>query len=379
LQEAASLATARGLEVLQGAVSSTGQDEPRDPLVDALRKAVARRSPLHLRQDLQGCAWLVRALPELAFGPIQPLPLESLPPEQEVVLTVRAVTRFLSNVAGPAGVLLTLDNLQYSDAAALAALARLVRSAADVPLRIIGAYRDGDMAGGDGLSWLFASLAQDQLMRHATLRPLSMDDAADLLLATLLEPGRISAKWLQGVLDASGGVPFYLVAWAQELNLLRAEPADNYVPWSIRQSVRYRIDAAPPAVALVLEAIAAAGGRASYPLLVALTAQPEETLLSALDAAVRARLVDEDGQAYLFAYEVIRHVVEADLSHARRLVLRRRLTAVIPRESGSIWGGRSPGTQGRAATDAAERAYHLAVLRRHRTPSGVPKQPPPTI
>jgi hypothetical protein len=50
-------------------------------------------------------------LPDLAEGPVEPLPAWTLTPEQERRLMVRALVQFLTNVAGPAGTLLVLDPL----------------------------------------------------------------------------------------------------------------------------------------------------------------------------------------------------------------------------------------------------------------------------
>jgi predicted ATPase len=87
--------------------------------------------------DLQGCAWLVRLLPELAVGPIEPLPAWTLPPEQERRLMYAAVERFLANVAGPGGALLVLDDLQWAGPDALELLASVVRSNAEMSLQPI--------------------------------------------------------------------------------------------------------------------------------------------------------------------------------------------------------------------------------------------------
>src|SRR5436305_2026370 len=86
---------------------------------------------------------LVRLLPELAQGPIEPLPAWTLPPAQERRLLFAAVARLLGNVAGPGGTLLLLDDLQWADPDALALLASLLHSAA--PLRVLGAYRDTEV------------------------------------------------------------------------------------------------------------------------------------------------------------------------------------------------------------------------------------------
>jgi transcriptional regulator with XRE-family HTH domain len=367
LQEAAAMAFAAGLNVLRGTVPTPADHGLRNPIIDALREGIQRRSPVLLRRDLQGCGWLVRLLPELAFGPIDPLAPVSLPPEQEGALVARAVIRFLTNVAGPAGTLLTLDNLHHADADALSLLAKLVRSMTDMPLRIIGAYRDSECSGSDRLSALLAMLAHEDLVRHATVSALSMQHAAELMM--VLSRGRVetSVAWLDRVLHETSGVPFYLVAWARDRHSLRREPAADYVPWSIRQSVRYRIHAASPAARVVLEALAVAGGRATFPLLVALAAQPDADVLAALESSCRERLLQEDGQTYVFAYDTIRSVVEADLSHSRHTLMRGRMAALLARGRDSE--ERASHVRPPTPTGADERAYHLAVLRRYRRSS----------
>jgi transcriptional regulator with XRE-family HTH domain len=352
LQEAACLAAARGLHVLRGTSPALGLESARNPVVDALRQDIQGRSPVQLRRHLPGCAWLVHLLPELAAGPVEPVPLASVTAEQADALTAKAVVRFLANVAGPAGTLLVLDNLHDADAAALDLLARLIQSAADVPLRIVGAHRDRQATRAHALGSLLARLAQEQLVQHVTLGPLSGEESAELL-AQLLEGGPVpGAAWRQRVLEETGGVPFYLVAWAQEFRARQLEASPDEVPWSVRQSIEYRIDAVSPPVRPVLEAVAMAGGRSDYPVLQALTAWPDEQLFEALEAACRERLLEEEGPGYRFAYGVVRRVVERHLSHARRLLFSRRLAALAE----------SPPSR---PSELDERGYHLAVLRRH--------------
>src|SRR5207237_2343845 len=129
------------------------------------------------RASLQGCAWLVRLLPELAGGSIEPLPTWTLPPEQERRLLFGAVGRYLANVAGPAGTLLVLDDLQWAGPDALDLLATLVRSAVEIPLRVIGAYRDTEVQPHDPLSILLADLAHAGLAARRLLAPLQREEA----------------------------------------------------------------------------------------------------------------------------------------------------------------------------------------------------------
>ena len=139
-----------------GAASGSGGQEPYAPLLDALRALHPQPAGrANCAADLRGCAWLVRLLPELAAGPIPPLPPWTLTPEQERRLMHEAVGRFLANVAGPAGTLLVLDDLQWAGADALDLLATLVRAArarARLPLRVVGAYRDTEVRPRDPLA-----------------------------------------------------------------------------------------------------------------------------------------------------------------------------------------------------------------------------------
>jgi hypothetical protein len=60
LEEATVLAEARGMSVACGSVTLDAHLNPPDPLRQALRQPIQKRSLVQLRQDLAGCAWLVR-------------------------------------------------------------------------------------------------------------------------------------------------------------------------------------------------------------------------------------------------------------------------------------------------------------------------------
>jgi transcriptional regulator with XRE-family HTH domain len=111
LQAAAQQAIAHGWAVLAGGCHRRGGQEPYAPLLDALAQHLHAQSPERLRTVLVGCAWLVRLLPELV-DVLEPLRAGTLAPEQERRLLFAAVARVLANVAGPAGTLLVLDDLQ---------------------------------------------------------------------------------------------------------------------------------------------------------------------------------------------------------------------------------------------------------------------------
>jgi transcriptional regulator with XRE-family HTH domain/predicted ATPase len=337
LREAAAHAAGHGLRVLAGGCLRRGGQEPFAPLLDALEGYIRGQSPAHLRADLHGCAWLVRLLPELADGPIEPLPSRMLAPEQERRLMTLAVKRFLANVAGPAGTLLILDDLQWAGADALDLLATLVRVAAEVPLRVVGAYRTNEVGPHDPLAVMLADLAHAGLAVQRIVGPL-MPWEAEQLLDLLLEGGE-NHPILQraAVVRRTGGVPFFIVSYAQELRRGDLEEGDEEaVPWTVAQSIRQRVAALPAAVQRILDAAAVAGRVVEPAILAVVMQQPEQEVLAALDVALRVRLLAENRYNYQFAHDLIREVIEADVGAARRKMLHRHVAGALEQVPGDL-------------------------------------------
>jgi len=356
LQEVAQRAVAGGWRVLAGGCYRRGGQEPYAPLLDALAQYLHAQRPEQLRTALKGCAWLARLLPELAVDPALDVSLAGAPlagalqPGQERRLMFAAVARFLANVAGPAGTLLVLDDLQWAGPDALDLLAALVRSPSPahkergvVPLaggvgegllRIVGAYRDTEVGPADPLGLLLADLARARLVAHQALGPLAPGEAAALLDDLLAGAAGGDRAVAARVLERAGGAPFFLVSYAQALRTGGSEAA-GAPPWDLAQGVRQRVALLPGESREILGAAAVVGRSAPRALLLTVTGQPEEAVLSALEAACRARLLLEDGDdAYVFAHDVIREVVEADLSAARRAALHRRVATALERAVG---------------------------------------------
>jgi tetratricopeptide (TPR) repeat protein len=105
----------------------------------------------------------------------------------------------------------------------------------------------------------------------------------------------------------------------------------------VAHAVRQRVAALPLAAHAVLGAAAVVGRVVPPLLLVAVAAQPEEEVLSGLEAACRGRLLQDRGaHGYEFAHDVIREVVEADLGTARRMVLHRRIAEALEQAPGEL-------------------------------------------
>jgi transcriptional regulator with XRE-family HTH domain/tetratricopeptide (TPR) repeat protein len=352
LAETAERAEAQGWTVLAGGCNRRGAQEPYAPCVDALARFLSARGSAQLRLDLRGCAWLVRLVPELAQHALTPSNSWSLPPAQERRLMFAAVTRLLENVAGPAGALLILDDLHWAGADALDLLAALVREANEHRLRVVGAYRDTDVAPGDPLPTLVADLGREELATRVPLPPLEPNEAAQLVDALFANVAVDSRDERRRIIARAGGIPFNLVVCAQEAQ--RGSPANTAplaTPWTVTESIRQRIArlSAPSQDALKIAAVVARQTPRDLLTLILTTLGYDETAqLHALEATLHARLLIEraDGH-YTFVHDLIRETVDADLSGARRTSLHRRVADALARLP-------------RTRNQAAELAWHLA-------------------
>lgn len=339
LHEAAQFGRSTGWSMIAGSCHRRSGQEPYAPLLGALERCLANLPLSQRRTALRGCGWLVKLLPELA-GEMEPLPAWTLTPEQERRLLFGAVGRLLDNLAGPAGTLLLLDDLQWAGQDALDLLATLVRATSSARLlRLVCAYRETDVPANSPLAVLVSDLAREGRGVRAALEPLP-DEDADTLLSVLLGGAVEETTVLrQRLLERTGGVPYFLVSCAQSLRASTTEIglAQEALPWDVAESIRQRVAVLPDTARDVLAAAAVVGRRVEHRLLVAVASRPgrdEAEVLAGLEAACRARLMTEESEgAYAFAHDLVREAVSADLSAARRAGLHGRVAAALERDS----------------------------------------------
>ncbi|HEU5368872.1 MAG TPA: AAA family ATPase, partial [Ktedonobacterales bacterium] len=385
LQEVARWGREQGRGVLFGGCHRRSGQEPYAPFVATLARAIAQRSLAEREQALDGCAWLVRLLPELAEERLLAPPAWTLESGQERRLMFAAVARFLANIADsagrdvratsgsesagtrfpqglprvsgpqaalPEGSLLILDDLQWAGVDALDLLASLLRSDVGQSLRIIGAYRLTEVGPADPLGTLLADLAREGLVTRVELGPLNTQEATTLLERLLVDvqpDGQ--TRLVEQMLRRAGGVPYFLVSCAQELRASGpqapavagaaqgyTDDAESAIPWSVAESIRQRVALLPEAAQYLLGAAAVVGREVDRALLLTLAAPLEwgqREILAALDLICQARLlVEQGGERYAFAHDLIREVVGGDLSAARQAMLHQQVAEALEQQPG---------------------------------------------
>ena len=338
LEEAASRAADGGWGVARGGCLRRAQDAYA-PLSGALDDALQRLPDGQRAEALRQAGRLDLLLPELAPpggpGPGEGGVTAGVRPEQQRRLLVSSAGRLLHAVAGPAGTLLVVDDLHWAGPDAVDLLAALLAAAGSPPLRVIGAYRDSETPAR--LDECVADLARASLVRVLPLGPLTDADAGRLLqqLAPEGEQQEQPAA-LSAIVRRAGGVPFFLVSYAEQVRGGGQGGTPLAVPWTVAQVIGQRVAALPGPAKELLSVAAVAGQVVPYTLLAQVTSSDDEQVLEAVETALEARLLAEDGpDRYRFTHDLIRETVENGLSAARRRRLHRRIGQALERQPGS--------------------------------------------
>ena len=338
LEEAASRAAGGGWGVARGGCLRRAQDAYA-PLSGALDDALQRLPDGQRAEALRQAGRLDLLLPELA-PPGGPGPGEGgapagFQPEQQRRLLVSSAGRLLHAVAGPAGTLLVLDDLHWAGPDAVDLLAALLAAAGSPPLRVIGAYRDSETPAR--LDECVADLARASLVRVLPLGPLTDADAGRLLLQLAPEgEQQEQPAVLSAIVRRAGGVPFFLVSYAEQVSGGGQGGAPLAVPWTVAQVIGQRVAALPGPAKELLSVAAVAGRVVPHTLLAQVTGSDDEQVLEAVETALEARLLAEDGpDRYRFTHDLIRETVENGLSAARRRRLHRRIGQALEHQPGA--------------------------------------------
>lgn len=333
LQETARRGAILGYTVLQGGCQRRSGQEPYSPVVEALARHIGTLASKDLPAALDGCAWLARWLPEITET--IPEPSGTIRGEHERRLIFAAVARFMTNVAGPMGTLLVLDDLQWAGGDVFDLLSALISMDTETSRCIVGAFRKTEVDSQHPLFVALADLSRAHLVRQLDLHPLSPEPAGALLAGLLGRIEQRSPELEQRIMERTGGVPFFLVSYAQSIQANPATSRDD-LPWDVTQNLRQRVGALPTPAQELLGVASVIGRTVPHKLLVEASGWSEEAVLAALDSTTRAGLLVEKGPLeHRFSHDVIREVVEADLGAARRGVLHQRVGEALERLSGS--------------------------------------------
>ncbi len=230
---------------------------------------------------------------------------------------------FLSDLGTPT--VAVMEDLHWADEATLDLLRFAGRRIAGTRSLLLGSFRDDEVGADHPLRAVLGDLATSGMVR-LRLEPLSVDGVAQLASGHAVDPTELHR--------ATGGNPFYVTE-------VLAQPGAA-VPPSVRDAVLTRVRRLPAGARDLLEAVSVEPGSMGRGLLRALGIEDR-----AVDDALRAAVLIDDGRGLRFRHELARLAVEASLPPDRARELHREMLGALEADPG---------------TDPARLAHHAAAV-----------------
>jgi DNA-binding SARP family transcriptional activator len=229
-----------------------------------------------------------------------------------------SIARTIADEAAQRHLLLLLDDLHWADTSTLRVLRLLAETTEAGRLMVVTTWRHQPPPTGQ-----LAEVADMLARRHALRLELTglTDEEAGEIVTSVANTSPTSTE-AQALRQRTDGNPFFLVEYARlasDGGDLGALLAEEHPPAAVHDVLTRRIAGLPEATARTLRFASVIGRWFDVPTLAEALAADEDDVLDALDPALAAGLVREDGVDRMrFAHALVRDTVYAGLSQSRR-------------------------------------------------------------
>ena len=254
-----------------------------------------------------------------------------------------AYARFVRFVSEQKPLVITLDDLHWSDKPTLLLLQHLARELARMRCLVVCTYRDTDLGRTDPLSEALADLNRDPGFERIVLRGLERDEVRNYIAAAAnLEP---SPPLVERVYEETEGNPFFLSEvvnlLTQEGSLGRDSLSDIRIPDGVKEALGRRLDRLSEEANELLQVAAIVGREFPYDTLQLLRDWDADALLGLIEEGLDARVIEEMAQAgrYRFTHALMQETLLGELSTTRRVRLHGQVGEALEKR----WGRQSCG------------------------------------
>jgi predicted ATPase len=345
--ELAERAQANRMVLLVGRCTGDERAAPFLPFVEILESIVSHTpGPENLRTALgeQGPE-LARLLPRLKTMVPEFSPRTDLGPAEVRRHLFSCYCDLVKRIARERSALMILDDLHWADDSTLALLEHLTQRLADIPMLVVGTYRDAELDLVRGLGNFLEKLLRGRAATHVKLKAL-LPDGVEAVLQSLSgqEP---PAGVTETIFAESTGNPFLieeLFRHLEEENRLydsagkfrrRLEISDQEAPPTVRLVVSRRLERLSDKTRKILGTAAVIGRWFTFEVLRSSCEADADAILECVEEAEKSGLIssveDSPGARFEFSHELVRQAVIAGMSAARRQALHVTVARTIER------------------------------------------------
>ena len=333
----------RGHSTLTGHCYEEGA-APFIPLVEMLERLAVTLPLARLREALGDYAPEIARLAPALRHRLAGLPEPTeLPPEMRRRYLFNGLLELLRNLCKDGPYVLFFDDLHWADDASLALLEHVAPHLSELPVVMVGTYRDVELEVGKPFERTLATLVRQRLATRLTVKRLPEASVGELLAA--LGGGTPLPPLVSAIFRETEGNPFFVEEvfahlseegklfdadgrWKADLKIDELE-----VPEGVRLVIGRRLERLSEGTPKVLTTAALVGRRFEVAVVEAVPAWDEDQVLEAIEEAEAAKLVrpEEDARtvSYGFTHELIRQTLLGSLSLPRRQRLHLRIAGAI--------------------------------------------------
>jgi tetratricopeptide (TPR) repeat protein len=345
--EVAAEASQRGFTTLVGSCYDRETSLPFNPFVEILESAMAQAPSQEAFRAALGsdASEMARLMPQLRrlFSDIPP-PLE-LSPEQSRRILFNSVVELLARTSASGPMLLLFEDLHWADDGTLSLLNHIARSISNIPILIVGTYRDSEVDSAGPLAQTLDELHRIHMLETIGLRGLPQDAVAEMIRA--LSGKEPPPAVVNLIYSGTEGNPFFVEElyrhlvergrltnesgeFRRDLNITAID-----VPQSLRLVISRRLARLSDNGRAVLGPAAVIGRSFTFGLLEASTEMDADSLLDSVEEAEKSGLIFSTlgypEANFQFSHELIRQTVLGDLSGPRQQRLHLNVVSGIER------------------------------------------------
>ena len=344
-EEVALEAERRGFRTLTGRCYDTDAPAPYLPFVELLEAASKDVDRETFRMALGDAAGeIAKVMPQLRnlYDDIPP-GLE-LPSEQERRYLFNSIGEFVERASSVTPLVVILDDLHWADEPSLALLESIARRLQEMPVVVLGTYRNMELDLHRPLAGTLDQLHRHHLAERITLKRLSEKGVEAML--TQLAGSSPPRELVKIIYEESDGNAFFVEELFRHLSEENAllDDEGNWrtdvslhqinVPEGVRLVIGRRLERLDESSVKILTVAALLGRTFEYELLLDVAGVDEDDVLDAIEQAQRLTLIAPLGSLpsetrYEFVHELIRQTLIGGMALPRRQRLHLKVAAAM--------------------------------------------------